>query len=361
MPEEQLQLLPQDLQLELMRRFYEVFPYPARPLFFLPRRELQLLSHGGFGRLILKKDFHDAQLIWRLLKEGDSNISHRTRKALLKNFYLELVKSFPSEQSILLLGCGTDEPLLFRILHRENPIYAVDLSQKSLNQARKKVRVYHLIFRLFYLEKWAPINFIIGNADAVLSSSQTADFDFIQCFGVLHHQVNPHESLGSIAKKLKSGGLLRVMLYSYYGRRLERKIQGRYRGMWNSLAKQSLFKWSLMLRYYALVAWQFFNFLGLKKSTRERFRYLGLGRRTVADALMHPSDHGLKLDDFYATARKNRLKLIFCEARIHGRGLRCEMQNPEKYWQEIVDSDRKGDLLSNPILMFVKEEEGSLS
>ncbi len=338
---------------EQMRLFYEMFPYPSRPLFFTPKREFHLLSHGGFSALLQKNNLECAQYIWNSIKKNKT-ISFQSKNKL-KQIYFQLAEEFPENKRILLLGCGTDEPLLFRILHPYHEIVAIDLGRKNLIKAKRKLQFFKMYFKILKMENWRKTEFIIGHSEAILGSSHIGKFDYIQCFGFIHHQDNPRESMKVISKSLNENGILRMMVYSFHGRKLERKIQKRYKKMWDNLIAQKTSKWNLMIHYYFLIIWQFLNYLGLKKSTKSRFRYLGSGRRTVADALMHPSDNGLCLSDLYDFAKENQLKLIFCEAILEKKGLVADFHDPEKIWREIIECDKRGELLSNPIVFFRKE------
>ena len=197
--------------------------------------------------------------------------------------------------------------------------------------------------------------FILGDANVILKQKYIGKFDHIQCFGVLHHQPNPEMMLSGIAERLSNGGTLRLMVYSYHGRSLERKIQKRYVKIWNNISNIKRYRVLLYYKFILLRIWQLFNFLGLKKTTTLRFRYLGLNSKVVADAFMHPSDRGLSLETILPMAEKYNLKLIFCQAKIEGLGIVSGFDNPYEIWRQILDADKCSSLLTNPILLFKKE------
>jgi len=85
-----------------------------------------------------------------------------------------------------------------------------------------------------------------------------------------------------------------------------------------------------------------------------RFKYLGLNSKIVADALMHPSDPGLCLENILPMAERNNLKLIYCQAKIEAQGLLYGFENPLETWKKILSADRDRTLISNPTLIFTK-------
>lgn len=343
----------EQLKIEKMRRFYEIFPYPNRPLFMLPKLEAQLIAHGGFARLILEGKTALAKQI-KLI--NTNYYSHGSTKYSNKvNEYQVLLKTvFPQEKRILLVGCGTDEPLLFRKLHPQNEIIAVDLSKNAIKTAKKKLS-FNSIFSTFRGSKpFRSVEFLVGNAEMVLKEKALGSFDYIQCFGVLHHQPDPFPLLQAMTERLAHFGIMRLMVYSYYGRKLERRIQSRYENVWDTFLKKRNFKINLFKNYFKLRLWQIFNFMGLFPSTAKRFRYLGSGSMTVADALMHPSDPGLPLTDIYTMAVSLGLKLIYCEGKLENEGYLYGFEDPEIIWQKIVEGDKKQELLTNPVLIFCK-------
>ena len=325
-------------KIEQMRRFYEIFPYPNRPFFLTPLLGSQMSAHGAFSTLIQGYPTLAASLL-------------TSSKESLK----ELEKFFPNSKRILLVGCGTDEPLLFRMLHPRNELVCIDLSKKNIKIARRKL-FYHSInsFFKFIRSKQGKTELIVGDANVILKQKHFGEFDYIQCYGVLHHQPNPDDLLSGIAERLIEGGTLRMMVYSYYGRSLERKIQKRYSAIWENLGKIKRVKLLIFYNFFLLRIWQLFNFLGLKKSTALRFKYLGLNSKIVADALMHPSDPGLCLENILPMAEKYNLKLIYCQAKLENQGLVCGFQDPLKVWNEILNADKNYTLLNNPTLIFTK-------
>ena len=143
---------------------YERYPYPSYPWFGL----------GG----------------WTQLQSVDLN-------------------SWPSDRPIRdlwIAGCGTIAPLMFG---RRNPhvsILASDLSATALQRLRMRLWLYGVH------------NVRLHKEDLVMAHYKD-DFDAIDCFGVLHHTFSPQMALERLARALREGGILRLMVYSREARR----------------------------------------------------------------------------------------------------------------------------------------------
>jgi len=341
------------LKIEKMRRFYEIFPYPNRPLIVLPKIEAQFTAHGGFGFGIALGKTNIAYTIWKLSNDFSVFGRYANKKEWICIF-VELKNLFSDEKRILLVGCGTDEPVLFRKLHPKNEIIAIDLSRKAIEKAKKKISFLKIANFITKREKTSKIEFLQGNAEVILNEKALGKFDFIQCFGVLHHQPEPLQLFSAMAQKLNSGGVLRLMVYSFHGRKLERRIQTRYQNIWSGFFQKKHFRFRLLLHYSLLRFWQFFNFLGFFASSRKRFYYLGPGSVSVADAFMHPSDPGIPLNLINEMAKKLELEMIYCEGKLEDSGYVLGFDDPISTWNKIVEADEKQELLTNPIIIFRK-------
>lgn len=138
---------------------YERFPYPQYPWY----------AHGS----------------WRQLESVD-----------LRTWGIE-----GKIENAWIAGCGTIAPLMFG---RRNPavaFFATDLSTRSLRSL-----------------KWRLTLFGIRNVrlaqEDILESAYADLFDAIDCFGVLHHTVSPQKALSKMARALRPGGVMRLMVYS---------------------------------------------------------------------------------------------------------------------------------------------------
>lgn len=115
---------------------------------------------------------------------------------------------------IWIAGCGTFQPYTFAQANPGASILATDLSEASLKIAKNRCRLHgvkNVNFR--------PID---------LSNPETypnEQFDLIECYGVLMSLPNPGKVLEEFHKRLKPNGILRLMVYTHYGRKRVFQIQ----------------------------------------------------------------------------------------------------------------------------------------
>ncbi len=105
-----------------------------------------------------------------------------------------------ADGAILDLGCGIGFWLQhFHTLGFTN-LTGADLSQKSLDLAKRRCEIFGI-----------PAKLSLQNAEA--ASFQNAQFDHIQCTGVIHHSPVPRAALSEMWRLLKSGGRAVVSVY----------------------------------------------------------------------------------------------------------------------------------------------------
>ena len=110
---------------------------------------------------------------------------------------------------ILVAGSGTFEPVVVALANPGAKILAVDLSKKSLRMLSWQARARGLQGSI---ESWA------GDFQELPASF--GSFDFVVATGVLHHLPDPARGLASLVSRLSDKGVLRLMVYSYWGRSL---------------------------------------------------------------------------------------------------------------------------------------------
>jgi 2-polyprenyl-3-methyl-5-hydroxy-6-metoxy-1,4-benzoquinol methylase len=108
---------------------------------------------------------------------------------------------------VLVAGCGTgQEPVALARELADARISAIDLSRVSLAYAMRKTR-----------ELGLPVEY--AQADIVELASLGRSFDVISSAGVLHHLADPQAGWRTLAGMLRTGGFMRIGLYSELGRR----------------------------------------------------------------------------------------------------------------------------------------------
>ena len=83
-------------------------------------------------------------------------------------------------------------------------VTAVDLSEKSLEMARKRAEVYGLTSR---------IRFFHGSAEQLDQIMPPETFDLIYSFGVIHHTPHPDRVLEQVRKYVRPGSTAKIMVY----------------------------------------------------------------------------------------------------------------------------------------------------
>lgn len=237
---------------ELVRRHYELYPYPHYPLLATIRR-------------------------------CDSYALNLT--ALWARFNGELPPQ--AAKRILIAGCGSFAPYPFSMANPDAEIIALDLSSRNIKRARM-----HCL-----LHGKRNVNFRCN--DLFDQSATDGAFGLIDAFGVLHHLHDPLAGLRTLASRLTAGGILRIMLYSRYARREEESIRRSFRlmGVTDLAAVKHLIKRSRpgsRLRRYV-------------ESSYEASFDSGL-----ADALLHPTVQTYRIDDLLELVRNSGLEpLLF--------------------------------------------------
>ncbi len=117
-------------------------------------------------------------------------------------------------KKIALLGCGTFEPYAMGSLHSKTRLDAVDISEKSLTLAKRRC----------FLRKTKNVDFYRNDLLNFCKSNQNK-YDFINCFGVIHHLSDPTAAFKALACALNEDGFARIMVYSKTQRRKTRLIQ----------------------------------------------------------------------------------------------------------------------------------------
>jgi ubiquinone/menaquinone biosynthesis C-methylase UbiE len=116
---------------------------------------------------------------------------------------------FPSVKGkrILEIGCGLGTTAINFAKAGAAHVTAVDLSEKSLELAKKRAEVYGLSDRM---------EFIHANAEHLSDYVPQQQYDLIFSFGVIHHTAHPEKVLQELQNYLSPQGQLKIMLYYRY-------------------------------------------------------------------------------------------------------------------------------------------------
>jgi ubiquinone/menaquinone biosynthesis C-methylase UbiE len=107
------------------------------------------------------------------------------------------------DKRVLEIGCGIGTDTM-NFARNAASVTAVDLSEKSLEMARKRAEVYGLTGR---------IRFFHGSAEQLDQIMPPETFDLIYSFGVIHHTPHPDRVLEQVRKYVHPGSTAKIMVY----------------------------------------------------------------------------------------------------------------------------------------------------
>ena len=107
---------------------------------------------------------------------------------------------------VLEIGCGIGTDTM-NFARNGASVTAVDISEKSLEIARKRAEVNGLADR---------IRFFHGSAEQLDQVVRPEAFDLIYSFGVIHHTPHPDRVLEQIRNYVRPGSTMKVMVYNRY-------------------------------------------------------------------------------------------------------------------------------------------------
>jgi 2-polyprenyl-3-methyl-5-hydroxy-6-metoxy-1,4-benzoquinol methylase len=105
---------------------------------------------------------------------------------------------------VLEIGCGIGTDTINFARHGAQ-VTAVDLTEKSLEVARQRARVFGLENR---------IRFIQANGEELSSYVPVEAYDLVYSFGVIHHTPHPERVIEQIKKYVKPDTSIRIMVYN---------------------------------------------------------------------------------------------------------------------------------------------------
>lgn len=130
-----------------------------------------------------------------------------TIQAKLNGLFRHVRFKIPESPTLLVAGCGTGRHAIACALSYPGAtITALDLSRASLAYGKRKALELNL----------TNVTFVQG--DLLNFEGHLAQYDMIECVGVLHHLEDPMLGWRILRNQLKAGGLMKVGLYSRIAR-----------------------------------------------------------------------------------------------------------------------------------------------
>jgi len=109
-----------------------------------------------------------------------------------------------SGKKVLEIGCGIGTDTINFARHGAQ-VTAVDLTEKSLDVARQRVKVFGLEER---------VRFIQANAEKLSESVPVEKYDLVYSFGVIHHTPHPERVLEEVRKYVTPESTVKIMVYN---------------------------------------------------------------------------------------------------------------------------------------------------
>ena len=111
-----------------------------------------------------------------------------------------------NDKRVLEIGCGIGTDTM-NFARNGAQVTAVDLSEKSLEMARKRAEVFGLADR---------IRFFHGSAESLSDLVPADTFDLVYSFGVIHHTPHPDRVLEQVRNYVRPGSTVKIMVYNRY-------------------------------------------------------------------------------------------------------------------------------------------------
>jgi 2-polyprenyl-3-methyl-5-hydroxy-6-metoxy-1,4-benzoquinol methylase len=104
---------------------------------------------------------------------------------------------------VLEIGCGIGTDTI-NFARQGASVTAVELSERSLEIARRRAEVFGMTDR---------IRFVQGNAEELTRLVPVEAYDLVYSFGVIHHTPHPARVVEQLRAYLRPGGTLKLMVY----------------------------------------------------------------------------------------------------------------------------------------------------
>ncbi len=109
------------------------------------------------------------------------------------------------DKTVLEIGCGIGTDTI-SFARNGALVTAVDLSEKSLEIAKKRAEVFGLADR---------ITFVHANAEQLAQSIAPKQYDLVYSFGVIHHTPHPRKVVEEVRRHfIRPGSVFKVMVYN---------------------------------------------------------------------------------------------------------------------------------------------------
>jgi len=236
--------------------FYGRFPYPWRPTNFL------YPSHGAMASAMLGQSHGD----W------DGTL-------------------VPKRPKMWVAGCGTNQAVYTALNFPLATIVGSDLSKPSLELCGSTLRSMGLR------------NVDLRN-ESLNAVPYESEFDVVICTGVIHHNSDPQATLHKLARALKPGGVMELMVYNRFHRVMNASVQKAVRLLsGGSLADG----WDAQMR----VLNQLISSLPAESAAAGHVaQFQGQPDARIADSLLQPVEYSYTVESLSALAASCGLEIV---------------------------------------------------
>ncbi len=109
-------------------------------------------------------------------------------------------------KKVLEIGCGIGTDTI-RFAKAGAQVTAIEISQKSLDLAKRRAKVCHLDKK---------IKFYLGDAEKLSKVVPVKPYDLIYSFGVIHHTPHPEKTIAELKKYTSKNTTIKIMVYHRY-------------------------------------------------------------------------------------------------------------------------------------------------
>ncbi len=237
-------------------QFYGHFPYPWRPVNFL------YPANGNLASAMLSQNVGD----W----------DHRI---------------LPSRPNIWIAGCGTNQAVLTALHFPFATITGSDLSAPSLELASQTLRSMGL-------------KNVTLRQESINSCSYESQFDFIISTGVIHHNADPQATLAKLARALKPGGVMELMVYNRFHRLMNTSVQKAMRLLTGGDIGVAWERQMELLR-------QVIQYLPEECEAATHLKnFQGQPDARIADSLLQPVEHSYTVESLNELAHAGGLEIV---------------------------------------------------
>ena len=197
----------------------------------------------------------------------------------------------PTNPRIWVAGCGTNQAVFTALRFPNGNILCTDLSLTSLQTSAA-------------IARQLGISNLEFKQESINNSNYLAEFDYVICTGVIHHNADPRLPLAKLANALKGSGILELMVYNRYHRIETTAFQKAIRVFAGSERKAN---YSLEMQ----IAEKIIPAMNIQNSMAEFLEnYKDCPESKLADALLQPVEYSYTVKSLEALAESCGLVLL---------------------------------------------------